>query len=138
MLAAGSTVVDVGANIGAFAIAAARRCHRDLRLICCEPVPALYRAVENLQKNRWLSGGARVVKNVALSTASDAGKSADFYYFRRFPRDSTMDISGKRRSSGLLRGARGAHRQVAGVPWAGAKLVERWHRQPPPGPVGGG
>lgn len=138
VLAAGSTVVDVGANIGAFAIAAARRCHRDLKLICCEPVPALYRALsENLQKNHWLSGGKHLALNVALSTTEDAGKTCDFYYFRRFPRDSTMDLRGKRREFEAFFAAQGARiGKSVGFLGPGARLIEKGIASIPRGPVG--
>ncbi|HBQ09871.1 MAG TPA: FkbM family methyltransferase, partial [Myxococcales bacterium] len=36
---AGDTVFDVGANVGAFAIEAARRAESDVSLFCFEPVP---------------------------------------------------------------------------------------------------
>lgn len=138
VLAAGSTVVDVGANIGAFAIAAARRCQRDLRLICCEPVPALFRALsDNLQKNRWLAGGNHQALNIALATEAEAGKTCDFYYFRRFPRDSTMDIAGKRREFEAFFAAQGARvAKSLGFLGMGARLVEKTIAGLPQGPVG--
>lgn len=138
VLAAGSTVLDVGGNIGAFAIAAARRCQRDLKLICCEPVPALFRALsENLQQNRWLVGGAHVAKNVALASQDEAGQTCDFYYFRRFPRDSTMDIRGKRREFAAFFAAQGARiGKSLDFLGPGARLIEKGIASVPRGPVG--
>jgi len=53
----GATVLDVGANVGAFSVAMAQR-HRDLRLVLFEPVPDTFAL---LQRNaERLLGSARV------------------------------------------------------------------------------
>ena len=122
----GATVVDVGANLGTFAIAVARRCERDARILCFEPVPPLFAALErNLRENRWLKGGAHRAWNLAVSAPEDSGVPCDFYYFKRFPRDSTMDLAGKRREFEAFFAAQGA-RLGRSVSWLGpgAKLVE--------------
>jgi FkbM family methyltransferase len=134
----GATVVDVGANIGAFAIAVARRCEREARLFCFEPVPMLFAALDrNLRESEWLTGGAHRAFNVALGTAEDAGAPCEFYYFKRFPRDSTMDLEGKRKEFETFFAAQGA-RVGRSVSWLGpgAKLVERTIGWLPKGPVG--
>jgi FkbM family methyltransferase len=137
-VARGATVVDVGANIGAFAVAAARRCERDLRLFCFEPVPALFDALSrNLRDNEWLEGGAHRAYPVALSPPEAAGTSCPFYYFRRFPRDSTMDLCQKRREFEAFFAAQGARARRA-VAWAGplARAVECAVAALPKGKVG--
>ena len=137
-VARGATVVDVGANIGAFAIAVARRCEREARIFCFEPVPTLFAALEcNLRENPWLAPGSHRAFNVALGTAEDAGAPCELYYFRRFPRDSTMDLEGKRREFEAFFAAQGA-RVGKQVSWLGpgAKVVERTISILPRGPVG--
>ena len=123
----GATVVDVGANIGAFAIAVAKRCACDVRLLCFEPVPALFQALErNLRENDWLSRGVHGAFNLALSTPAEAGVPCDFYYFRRFPRDSTMDLERKRIEFEVFLAAQWSRAGCA-VSWLGpgARRVER-------------
>jgi FkbM family methyltransferase len=137
-LSRGATVVDVGANIGAFAIAAAKRCDKDLRVYGFEPVPNLFRALEkNLRENEWLASGEHRAFNVALSTPEEAGVPCDFYYFRRFPRDSTMDIDRKRVEFEAFFAAKGASAGRA-VRWLGpgAWLVEHAIAALPKGAVG--
>lgn len=134
----GAKVVDVGANIGAFAIAAARRVEGELSLFCFEPVPMLYKALSsNLTENEWTRKGKHKGYNVALSTPDEAGTPCDFYYFRRFPRDSTMDITNKRREFEAFFAAQGqkAARAVSFL-GPGAKLVEKVIASLPKGPVG--
>lgn len=95
---AGDTVFDVGANIGAFAIVAAQRCHGDLAIHCFEPAPALFSALsENARVNPWLKKARHELHNLALAAPEDAGKTASLYYFERLPTDSTMDMEQKRR-----------------------------------------
>jgi FkbM family methyltransferase len=137
-VARGATVVDVGANIGAFAIAAAKRCERDVRVICFEPVPSLFRALEkNLRENEWLASGRHSAFNVALSTPEEDGTPCEFYYFRRFPRDSTMDLARKRVEFEAFFAAQGA-RAGRAVSWLGpgARLVEHLVAALPKGSVG--
>lgn len=137
-LSRGATVVDAGANLGAFAIAAAKRCERDVRLFCFEPVPSLFDALtRNLRENDWLAGGTHRTFNVALSTPEDAGVPCEFYYFRRFPRDSTMDLGQKRREFEAFFAAQGA-RAGRAMAWAGplAKGIERVAACLPRGPLG--
>jgi FkbM family methyltransferase len=137
-LSRGATVIDVGANIGAFAIAAARRCEQDLRVFCFEPVPRLFVALErNLRRNGWLASGAHRAFNVALSAPEESGTRCDFYYFKRLPRDSTMDLEGKRVEFEAFFAAKGALAARA-VPWlgSGAKVVERAVACLPKGTVG--
>jgi len=125
-VARGATIVDVGANIGAFAVATAKRAERDLSLWCFEPVPDLYTALsQNLAENVWLKPGRHRAHNVALSTPEESGTPCEFYYFRRFPRDSTMDLVGKRAEFDAFFAAQGA-RARASMRWLGpgARLIE--------------
>jgi FkbM family methyltransferase len=134
----GATVVDVGANIGAFAVAVARRCQHEARILCFEPVPMLFEALDrNLRENRWLAGGNHRAENVALSAPADSGVPCAFYYFRRFPRDSTMDLAGKRQEFEAFFAAQGA-RIGRSVAWLGpgSKLVERMIASLPRGALG--
>lgn len=136
-LSPGATVVDVGANIGAFAIAAGKRCGGELRTLCFEPVPRLFRALQrNLKENRWLSRGNHRAFDVALTSPDEADSRGEFFYFRRFPRDSTMDIERKRQEFErffAVQGARAARR----VPWFGiGGALERAVRALPRGRVG--
>ncbi len=134
----GATVVDVGANIGAFAIAAAKRCRGELRLLCFEPVPPLFQALRrNLRENSWLAAGEHRAFDVALTSPMEAGSPCEFYYFRRFPRDSTMNLERKRAEFEQFFAAQ-AERAAQRVRWlgSGAGLVERSIRALPRGPVG--
>lgn len=63
----GDTVVDAGANVGMFSASLARA-HRDLRLVCFEPVPDTFALLE--RNARRLLGGARVtLVRAGLSSA---------------------------------------------------------------------
>jgi 31-O-methyltransferase len=53
----GATVLDVGANVGAFSVALAQR-HRDLRLVLFEPIPETFAALRGNAER--LLGSARV------------------------------------------------------------------------------
>ena len=53
----GATVLDVGANVGAFSVALAQR-HRDLRLVLFEPIPDTFALLRRNAER--LLGGARV------------------------------------------------------------------------------
>jgi FkbM family methyltransferase len=126
-LSSGATVLDVGANIGAFAIAAAKRCRGQLRVFCFEPVPPLFQALQrNLRENPWLAQGAHRAFDTALTSSEEAGSPCEFYYFRRFPRDSTMDLARKREEFEKFFAVHGA-RAARAAPWLGpaASLIER-------------
>jgi FkbM family methyltransferase len=126
-LSPGATVLDVGANIGAFAIAAAKRCRGQVRMLCFEPVPPLFQALQrNLRENPWLALGDHRAFDQALTSPEEAGSPCEFYYFRRFPRDSTMDLARKREEFEKFFAAQGA-RAARAAPWLGpaAGLIER-------------
>jgi FkbM family methyltransferase len=137
-LSRGAIVVDVGANIGAFAIAAGKRCDGELRAFCFEPVPALFAALErNLRDNESLSHGAHHAFRLALSSPQRAGTQCEFNYFRHFPRDSTLDLAHKRLEFEAFFAAQGA-RAGRATHWLGhgATLIERAVRSLPTGQLG--
>ncbi len=137
-LTRGATIVDVGANIGTFAISAAKRCEGDARFFCFEPVPPLFSALEkNLKENVWLRQGTHRAFNVALSTPEESGTPCEFYYFRRFPRDSTMDLVQKRAEFEAFFAVQGAKASRAvRFLGPGARLVENVVSSLPKGKVG--
>ncbi len=134
----GAVVLDVGANIGAFAVAAARRCGGDVRLFCFEPVPPLFRALErNLRENEWLAPGAHRAFEIALTSPEEAETSGEFFHFKRFPRDSTMDLEHKRGEFERFFAAQGARAgRAVSFLGGGASLIERAIGDLPRGRVG--
>lgn len=76
----GATVLDVGANVGAFSIALAQQ-HRDLRLVLFEPIPATFALLRRNAER--LLGSARVT--LVPAGASSAPGRATF----RVPPSST-------------------------------------------------
>ena len=94
----GETVLDVGANIGAFALRVAERCRGDVRLVCFEPIPATYGALaRNFQTNEWLKKTRHMLFPLGLSSPANAGRPLAFYNFAHFATNSTCDVAGKRR-----------------------------------------
>jgi 31-O-methyltransferase len=123
---AGDVVLDVGANVGAFARAAAAHANGDLTLHCFEAAtPTFEMLARNFREHALLRESRHALHLVALTRPADAGSSRRFYFFRRFPTDSTYDIEGKRRefhtffSTHAVRIERGLSRRV---PVAGAPL----------------
>jgi FkbM family methyltransferase len=95
-LHSGDVVFDVGANIGLFALAAARRIP-ELRFFAFEPIPALYRALEkNLGEAHLLNGSGSKLFQLGVSR-NENDNDAEFFYFRNFPSDSTRYIDDKRK-----------------------------------------
>lgn len=90
----GGTVVDVGANVGAFTCSAADRGHAGLTVHCFEPAPHLQgRLLENLTRTHSLTR-ARIIRHpVGLSSARG---TLDLCFFRRFPTNSTFHPLTKR------------------------------------------
>lgn len=71
----GDTVVDVGANVGVFAIRAAQR-FPGVRVIALEPVPAIF---EVLARNAALHGAGRITA-LRCGAASKPGETSFTYY----------------------------------------------------------
>ena len=96
-VSAGDVVVDVGANVGAFALAAAEQVDGDLTLHCFEPAAPTFAILqENFHANPLLQRARHTLHCAALTRPDEAGAERDFYFFKRLPTDSTYDIVGKR------------------------------------------
>lgn len=86
---AGATVVDVGANMGVFAMACASRCDGNLTLLCFEPIPQNFEILER-NIDSVLPGRRGIhLFNVGL-TSLDGPSHATFSYFKRLPCDTTQ------------------------------------------------
>lgn len=93
----GDVVVDVGANVGAFALAAAERADGDLTVHCFEPAAPTFAVLQqNFREHPLLRRVRHTLHCAALTRPGEAGAERDFYFFKRFPTDSTYDIVGKR------------------------------------------
>ena len=94
----GDTVLDVGANVGAFSLRVAQRCHSDVSLHCFEPSPDTFRSLyANFETNPVLRKTRHAIHAIGLSSNDEAGQELSFYNLRRFPTNSTFDLAGKRR-----------------------------------------
>jgi FkbM family methyltransferase len=95
---AGSTVVDVGANVGAFSLSVAQRCRGDTRLICIEPSESNYEALAtNFRTNPLLAATTHTLLKAGLTSRDRAGRKTVLYNFGRFPTNSTVDVTAKYR-----------------------------------------
>lgn len=95
-VARGDVVVDVGANVGAFAATVAARTAGEVTLHCFEPAPPIFEELRrNFAEHDLLARTRHHLHNVALTTGDRHGAERPFYYFRRFPRDSTYDLDRK-------------------------------------------
>lgn len=92
----GDVVVDVGANVGAFAAAVAVRTRGDVTVHCFEAAAPIFAKLErNFAKHALLRTTRHELHAVALSSPEEHGQVRRFYYFRRFPTDSTYDLERK-------------------------------------------
>ena len=115
-------VLDVGANIGLFALSAAERARGGLRLYCFEPVPQLFRLLQqNLTTSPLLSTSTIRLMNVGL-TGPDGARDVSFHYFKRLPCDTTQHIDEKREDFAAFFEARSAEWRRAGE----ALPLARW------------
>ncbi len=95
VLRPGDLVVDVGANVGSFAMYAARRVE-GLRFVCVEPIPALFDALAaNFESDPALACVERDLVRAGLTHIGESG-TAEFTYFTRLPCDSTRHLEEKR------------------------------------------
>jgi FkbM family methyltransferase len=138
----GDTVIDAGANMGAFALLAAQRCAGDIRLLCFEPSPETYRALEaNFAREPLLRKARHSLHCLGLTSPEHAGLERSFYNFRRDPRNSTFDLSAKRREFEIFFEDRGSRlrRSLVGAlgAWSGplGASLERAISAIPRGPV---
>jgi FkbM family methyltransferase len=94
----GATVLDVGANIGAFALRIAEACDGDIRILAFEPSPDTFMALAaNFEQNPMLRKTSHRLFHLGLSSGDRVGESIAFYDFARFPTNSTFHLSAKRR-----------------------------------------
>jgi len=101
-------VLDIGANVGVFAMHAAKMAE-DLTLVCAEPIPLIFRALEeNFATHPSLRGTRHELFRVGITEASEVGEMV-FTYFERLPCDSTRHMDEKRRQFERFFAAQGAH-----------------------------
>ena len=92
----GDVVLDIGANIGAFAAAVAARTQSDVTIHCFEPAAPLFEELaKNFTRTPELGAMRHVLHPLALTRHELHGTDRTFYYFRRFPTDSTYDLDRK-------------------------------------------
>lgn len=121
----GDVVVDVGANIGAFSQIAAELTNSNVRLLCFEPEPSLFGKLEHhFRTQDRLRRSRHELFPLALSSEDQAGKTLDFYFFKRLPTDSTLNLDSKLREFEIFFDAQAARLQaaLALVPGVGVKV----------------
>lgn len=122
----GDTVLDIGANVGAFSLRVAEQCQGDVTLLCFEPSPDTYAALrKNFEENPLLKRTRHTVCAVGITSREHAGQELSFYNFRRFPTNSTFDLAGKRREFEVFfedRGKRWGDKVSGVVPGLGRPL----------------
>ena len=92
----GDVVLDVGANVGAFAAAVAARTGSDVTIHCFEPaVPLFAKLVRSFARVDELAATRHVLHPNAVTSPELHGTERTFYYFKRFPTDSTYDLDRK-------------------------------------------
>lgn len=92
----GDVVVDVGANVGAFAAAVAMRTGGDVTVHCFEAAAPIFAQLErNFASHPMLQRTRHALHALALCAPEHHGEVRPFYYFRRFPTDSTYDLERK-------------------------------------------
>ena len=94
-VSAGDSIVDVGANVGVFAISAAARAQGPLHFAAIEPIPDLHEALaRNFRESPLLAGCDARLFRAGITNEPDE-LDAEFTYFTRLPRDSTRYAEGK-------------------------------------------
>jgi nonribosomal peptide synthetase DhbF len=90
----GDVVLDVGANIGLFALSVMQRCE-SAHVVCVEPVPDVRACLErNVAESSWRKRHTVTVLDHAIGSRNG---TASIAYFPRTPANSTMHLSDKRR-----------------------------------------
>jgi 31-O-methyltransferase len=132
----GDTVIDVGANVGAFALRATQICKSDLTILCFEPSPGTFEALRSsFDLNPVLRRARHSVHQLGLTSHDQSGRELPFYHFRRFPTNSTLDLASKRREFEIFfedRARRVEEKLGKVVGWPVARLISSL----PKGPVG--
>lgn len=119
----GDVVFDVGANIGAFAVEAARRASGAIQLHAFEPAPPIFPALcANASQHPSLRRSLCRLSPVALSDGT-RGTLTELSYFSRFPTDSTCDMRTKRRDFERFFEQRGRRVEGALDSWVGGRLA---------------
>lgn len=95
----GMTIVDVGANIGFFAMYAQRKCEGKLRMLCVEPIPAIYQALRRNLDDHGLKDA--VALNAGL-TRFGGPETLEFLFYPRAPANSTCKKEEKEADVALL------------------------------------
>jgi FkbM family methyltransferase len=94
----GDVVIDVGANVGAFAAAVAERTRGDVSLHCFEPsAPTFEKLQRTFAQHDAMQRTRHELHALALGGPEDDGTERTFYHFTRFPTDSTYDLAQKMR-----------------------------------------
>jgi FkbM family methyltransferase len=92
----GDVVIDVGANVGAFAAAVAMRTRGDVTVHCFEAAAPIFTQLQrNFAAHSVLRDTRHELHAVALCAPEQHGEVRPFYYFQYFPTDSTYDIDRK-------------------------------------------
>ena len=95
-MAPGDVVLDVGANRGAFAAAVAARTGSDVTIHCVEAAaPIFAELAQAFADTPELAATRHELHPLALSDIEHHGTERTFYWFRRFPTDSTYDLDRK-------------------------------------------
>lgn len=93
----GQVVFDVGANVGLFALHAARQTEGECSIYCFEPIPDIYGALSaNFATHPLLKSTNHRLFQCGLTSSEDRTRT-EFYYFKNNPCDSTYDLEAKRR-----------------------------------------
>jgi hypothetical protein len=99
----GDVVLDVGANVGAFAAAVAARTGGDVTIHCFEPGPPTFSKLsKNFRDHEMLSRTRHQLHPIALTSPELHGTKRTFYYFQRLSTDSTLDIEFKKKEFRLF------------------------------------
>lgn len=130
-VAPGDVVVDVGANVGAFAMRVAERTGGAVTIHCFEPAPPTFDVLRaNVAAHPMLRRATSTTSCVALTRSEDAGRTRPFYHFARMPTNSTYDLDDKRAEHEAYFAALAARLEarLARVPLAGPPLgrLVRW------------
>ena len=120
----GDVVLDVGANVGVFAMRVAERTEGDVTIHCFEPARATFAILERNLRAHEALGRARAWP-LALTRTEHAGRDRDFYFFANAPTNSTYDLDDKHAEHEAYFAAqmqRVADRLSRSIPYVGARL----------------
>jgi FkbM family methyltransferase len=101
-IADGDCIVDIGANIGMFALYAMQH-HKDLKIYCVEPVPAIHQALQANVGNAGMNHNNTV--HLIKSGISHTHMSRDITFYPHVPGNSTVYPVPKRQEGKLIAGS---------------------------------